>query len=265
MFKINALPLLSIAGKLEQMMTGANACATEGEDLLDELRALWVKDLTQIIKPLKFLQLNVSAAICERIITTYKTKANCKAFYADIKSLSEVFMRELETYLFFHVPSDKADFITQTNLFGQAVADNFPSANLDIEEAGKCIAFGRNTACVFHLMRVMEIGVKTFALGLGILAKIKTAQPSWGEVLRLTNEEIQRQNKGNDPAWTPDKRSFFENIQADLMTVKNAWRNTTMHVENIYDEERAEDIFNAVKGFMRHLAKHLDESGQFTP
>jgi len=38
-----------------------------------------------------------------------------------------------------------------------------------------------------------------------------------------------------------------------------------MHVDKKYTEEEAEDIFSSVKGLMRHLAKHLDETGTFTP
>jgi len=172
---------------------------------------------------------------------------------------------ELSLAHFMQIPSTKATFFQDQALFGQDVSNNFPSTILDIEEAGKCLALSRSTACVFHLMRVVEVGVKAFAQALGVLGAVRTAQPSWGEVLRLTNAEIQAKNKSGDPSWTPEKRGFFENVQADLMTVKNAWRNTTMHVENTYDDERAEDVFNAVKGFMRHLAKHIDESGQFTP
>jgi HEPN domain-containing protein len=180
-------------------------------------------------------------------------------------ALNERIYDALSESMCLQIPPNKAEFYESKHLFGEEVSNNFPSANYDIEEAGKCYAAGRYTACVFHLMRVMEIGVKAVASGLGILTKVRSAQPSWGEVLRLTNDEIQANNKSGAPSWTPEKRGFFENVQADLMTVKNAWRNTTMHVENSYDEERAEDVYNAVKGFMRHLAKHLDESGSFTP
>jgi hypothetical protein len=38
-----------------------------------------------------------------------------------------------------------------------------------------------------------------------------------------------------------------------------------MHADKVYDSERAEDIYNSVRGFMRHLAEHLDEAGNFTP
>ncbi len=41
-------------------------------------------------------------------------------------------------------------------LFGDDVFAKFPDATKDISEAGKCLALGRNTATVFHLMRAME-------------------------------------------------------------------------------------------------------------
>jgi hypothetical protein len=77
--------------------------------------------------------------------------------------------------------------------------------------------------------------------------------------------EIGAQNKAAHPAWLSHQKSFFENIHADLSSVKNAWRNPSMHADKVYDPERAEDIYNAVRGLMRHLAEHLDESGTFMP
>jgi len=185
--------------------------------------------------------------------------------HSEIKALGRIFRDEIDTYKFMFVPPEKQSFYDDQQLFGEEVNNNFPSAIIDIEEAGKCFALSRSTASVFHLMRVVEIGLMAFAQGLGIVGSIKTAQPSWGRVLSLTNTEIQNQNRSPSSSWTAEKRGVFENIQADLMAVKNAWRNPTMHVENIYDEERARDVFNAVRGFMRHLAHHLDESGTFTP
>src|SRR5271170_1621727 len=46
-----------------------------------------------------------------------------------------------------------------------------------------------------------------------------------------------------------------------LDAVRVAWRNTTMHVENKYTQEEAENIFIAVKGFMKKLASRCDENG----
>jgi hypothetical protein len=115
-----------------------------------------------------------------------------------------------------------------------------------------------------HLMRVIEVAVKAVGNALGIIASIKTAQPSWEKVLKAVGDEMERRHQAKDPAW-PSLKPFYEDVYADLRAVKTAWRNPSMHVDKTYDEERAEDIYNAVKGFMRHLATHLDEAGTFTP
>ena len=57
----------------------------------------------------------------------------------------------------------------------------------------------------------------------------------------------------------------FEGLFASLDAVKNPWRNGTMHVENRYSLEEAEDIFAAVKGFMKKLASRCDENGSRRP
>jgi len=41
--------------------------------------------------------------------------------------------------------------------------------------------------------------------------------------------------------------------------VRIAWRNPTMHIENSYSPERAEEILIGVRALMRHLATRLSE------
>ena len=53
-------------------------------------------------------------------------------------------------------------------IFGKDIADKFPNHVGDMLEAGNCFMLGRNTACVFHLMRVMEAAVQGFGTKLGV-------------------------------------------------------------------------------------------------
>ena len=50
---------------------------------------------------------------------------------------------------------------------------NFPAANHEASEAGKCFATARYTACVFHLMRVMEVGVQEFGAVLSVAGEVE--------------------------------------------------------------------------------------------
>jgi hypothetical protein len=67
------------------------------------------------------------------------------------------------------------------DLFGADVATKFATtAAFEIDEAGKCLAVGRHTAAVFHLMRVMEVGVNAASACLRIPDPVKGSERNWG-------------------------------------------------------------------------------------
>ncbi len=148
---------------------------------------------------------------------------------------------------------------------GDAIVDpgvsfNFPSTIFEFDEGAKCIALGRDTAGVFHMMRVLEIGLRALARYLGIEDPIKPASKNWAAMLKLIKDEA-------DVKWQPSKsakikeRIMFDNIYATLDAVRNPWRNSTMHVETIYTPHEAGHIFNCTHFFMQKLADLCDENG----
>jgi hypothetical protein len=158
---------------------------------------------------------------------------------------------------------DQRYYAPSEPLFGSVVAAGFPThVAFEIDEAGKCLALGRPTAAVFHLMRTTEAGVRAIAACLGIPDPVKTAARNWGAVLKTVKEELDRRNAAKPAGWSPGSdRQFFEEVYVSLDAIKNPWRNATMHVENKYTDDEAEHIFVAVKGFMKKLAARCDEDG----
>lgn len=132
--------------------------------------------------------------------------------------------------------------------FGPEVADRFPTAIDDIEGAANCLAFGQGTATVLHLMRVMEVGLKDLAKRLKI-----GYQPDWGAYLREIQQRVGAKRKTKSIRWKRDE-PFFLDVSGDLLTVKQAFRNRTMHVGRKYGSEEAEEIFRGVRSFMQRLA-----------
>ena len=98
---------------------------------------------------------------------------------------------------------------------------------------------GRNTACVFHLMRVMEAAVQGFGTKLGVPLVYDL---EWQTILDRLNPPIKPMNKG-DPL-----RPVYSAIHANLYHVKIAWRNETMHPKATYDEGEALNVINARSG-----------------
>jgi hypothetical protein len=233
--------------------------------LSDEYKDIFITNLQHIADWCEETCLNSVARYARTCLETPRDKLTRKSVEKMLRGMRERLDENLNAASFKFVPPENAELYQTQHPFSQKVADNFPSANYDIEEAAKCYALERHTACVMHLMRVNEIGLRAFGTGLNVMTQIKQAQANWGTVLNIANIEIQRLNKSGDPTWTPEKRAFFEEAHAYLQAVKVAWRNRSMHADQQYDLPRAKRIYEAVRDWMHHMADHLDESGQFTP
>ena len=161
-------------------------------------------------------------------------------------------MLELRGRKFYGPLRHYEQYFEQQELFGKAIFDKFPSANNDIFEAGTCLALERGTACVMHLMRVVEVGLAALAKAVGV-----STQNDWASYVREIDAKLASSMK------IAGARSSLERFYAEAATsidnMRRAWRNPTMHVENSYSPERAEEILAAVRSLMRHLATTLTE------
>jgi hypothetical protein len=160
---------------------------------------------------------------------------------------------ELKGRAVFWVPRRGMAFVAQDQpLFGQAVADAFPSASLDIAEAGMCLGFGRWTACVMHLQRASEVGLKTLAKTVGI-----GQQSDWGAYIRLIEKALDTRAKAAGKR-SPDEE-FYSETSAVFDRLRRAWRNPTMHPDRSYAEEQAGDIYAATKSLLQQLSRRIRE------
>lgn len=160
-------------------------------------------------------------------------------------------------------PKNRRYFEDMLDFAGTEVVRAFPSnAVYEIDEAGKCYAVGRHTACVFHLMRAMEVGIYAVTRCLGIPDPVNGGDRNWGAMLRKLRTELDRRNKAVPASWiNPADANLFDEVYVSLDGVRNVWRNATMHVENKYTAEEAEHILHNVLGFMRKVAGRCDEHG----
>jgi len=191
-------------------------------------------------------------------------KATYQFFSDKIREVDSRLRDELSFVEVYVVDEKRHEYLNPSALpFGMQVLEQFPAAQFEIDEAGKCYAFGRPTATVFHLMRVVEIGVGAIAACLNIPPPVKSGEQNWGAMLKGIREEIERRNKAKPVGWAAanDQRFFAEN-SALLDCVRIAWRNPTMHVANKYTDDEAETILHAVCGFMKNLAIRMNECGE---
>jgi hypothetical protein len=85
----------------------------------------------------------------------------------DLEHLEIDFVQELCDVSLIRVSPERISYFLDdrddTFPFGNAVAVAFPSAKYDIREASNCFALERWPACVFHLMRTLEIALAALA------------------------------------------------------------------------------------------------------
>lgn len=157
---------------------------------------------------------------------------------------------QLTSRQFVHVKPRYVEFHQQKALFGQEVNDCFPIAIDDIQDAGTALALGLGTSCVMHLMRVMEAGLKALAAKLGIDYSV-----SWEAYLGTIEKNISAKRDKKSVEWKRHE-AFYREISGDLLIVKEAWRNPTMHIERRYTQEQAGQVFFAVQALMQRMAQN---------
>ncbi len=191
------------------------------------------------------------AADAARGIAGAQTTDGIKTVVASIK---DAVASGLSRRKFFEPESRYLEYFENPKLFGEQVFAAFPAATDDIVEAGTCLALERATACVMHLMRVAEVGLRSLARSVGL------TQPSndWGSCLRDIKKELAARSAATTDTQTPEEE-FYREAAAQLDQLERAWRNPTMHVDKAYSQPRAEEILLATKAFMTHLATKISE------
>jgi hypothetical protein len=169
-----------------------------------------------------------------------------------VGSVCHILRLELEGRKFLQVQREDL-YSPEWPSFDINVHTRFPTITEEISEAGKCLALRRSTACVMHLMRILEVGLHSLADEMNVPFENK----NWGTIIDQVEKRIREMSSATHGAdWKKDQQ-FYSEAAAHFRILKDAWRNHAMHVHERYSEERAEAIFNSVRAFMQHLATKL--------
>ncbi|HEV3276172.1 MAG TPA: HEPN domain-containing protein [Terriglobia bacterium] len=180
----------------------------------------------------------------------------------EVRTFREALEDEIKQRSFLYVPSKNEAYFEQDYLFGEEVSTKFYNTSVDIKEAGNCFALELYTACVFHLMRVLEHGLKALAVYVGV----PPSQTDWGHIIEAIEDEIEKMGGIKKTEWPsekwPDKAetlNFCSKAAIQFRYFKNAWRNYAMHAQEEYGATEAEQIMEHVRVFMKELSERLSE------
>lgn len=232
-----------LIGRLQKDFSKRNP-GQKFEALKDEHPAIDVHQ--SIVKRCAEIGLKVSSKCGESIVRELKEGYTSGEFSKDLEQLENTIRWEMEDKLFMYIPPDRAERYDEPELLGTAVSAKFPAIQYDIVEAGNCFACGRSTATVFHLMRIMEVGLQAFGTKLGVPL---VDEKVWQVILDGINAAIKK--------LPPKDAATVELSQmaANLYSVKLAWRNEVMHPKETYTLEEADNLIRQVKIFMEQLVK----------
>lgn len=208
------------------------------------------------------IQLKITAKWIAQALDVIKDGVLLSEIRRHIWGIMETVEKEMDGRLFLYVPDTRSEFYHggANEILTKDTLKAFNLLDRDARESGNAYACGLYTACVFHLMRVMELGLRATAKSLCITLG---DNPNWSGVLKkFEREEIQKNPAANNH-WMANQE-FYQSVRSTLCAVKDAWRNTTMHIDRHYDETEAEEVVIAVRGFMRHLSTHVNQEGVWT-
>ena len=204
---VNASTVLHY-GKGSKFPNGVNASTRE--------------EITEQIEPLVARLAGDEFLLCrraaERLLETLQTERDPIKIASVVNDLRRRLLDQSESMESIWLsPSERELFAPQTPLFGDEFAAKFASAGVfELDEAAKCLALGRATAAVFHLMRVMEVGIRATAHCLGAPDPTRAGDRNWGPILRNIKVELDARG-GQKPTktWKAGDREFFEGAYAN--------------------------------------------------
>lgn len=132
--------------------------------------------------------------------------------------------------------------------------DAFPDTANDVGHAGACYALEQPSACVFHLMRAAEHGVRALHTSLGLTKDIEKC--TWGDILTPCENELRKVPADRVADWR-DHDAFFREVVLNLRALQKTVRDPTMHVQKVYEMDEALAIYNATRAFMLQAAQIL--------
>src|SRR5438552_5316442 len=127
-------------------------------------------------------------------------KLSTDTMVREMQGIKVSFNIALQKAKFAYLPAPDNRYFENDKLFGDAVYDYFDEARQDVKDAGNCLAASLPSACVYHLMRVAEAGLRRLAKKLKVRLFDKgkpqlIEYATWEKVLERIRSKIDENRK----------------------------------------------------------------------
>jgi hypothetical protein len=190
------------------------------------------------------------------------TQINWGDLFESLKRLCEEINVGIGRECFFHYKRDRAILLFRTEQEWDKIIKAFPSTKQEILFGVDAYAFENNSACVFHMSRVAEIGLRALAKerGLKVIRKhIPIEWGTWGDILKALDEKVVDITKQSNGPQKDKAFEFYKTVLSDLRAIQGL-RDRTMHFRDNYDQGETQSAMFRTKSLMTMLASKLSES-----
>jgi len=225
---------------ISQSIESVSHCVKACETLLGGLKCIHINDAAKRLEywpktnPLRWNELNTRA-----------------------RALRDNIQSELKGYLYYQYPKAQGEKLRAWKEEWKAALGAFPRIRADAFDATDCYGMGKNTACVFHCMRVLEIGLRALAENVGLKFDVQ----QWKNIIDEIEREIEKIRDNGLPGVTKaDKDArlqFLSEAAKEFFYFKDGWRNYVSHNRMTSDEFDALRTLEHVRSFMNHLSEQL--------
>ena len=176
-----------------------------------------------------------------------------------LTTLLEVMEDELRRRVFLFMPPQNEWLFREPEKWWTKTVPAFPSAKHDALEACRCYAVGCNTACVFHCMGVLQVGLYAMAVDLKVPFKHSIELVKWNGVISGIERQIEPLRDMRKSDKRDEMLSFFSECASQFRYFKDAWRNHVAHMRKDYSAGEAWQTLGHVRDFMEKLSTQLHE------
>jgi hypothetical protein len=152
-------------------------------------------------------------------------------------------------------------------LFSERAVRAFPSAYMDIVEAGRCLALNRNNASIYHLMQVAEIGLRVLAWDRRAeVIKWKKTIPlefsQWGDmIVAIRKQKDLIDNWPRSKAVKEAANRYYMRAIFEVESFNEIFRKHISHARGeLYEPDTAISCWGHVYRFMDMLSERMSET-----
>jgi hypothetical protein len=235
----------------------------DASSLLAEVdRKRLINQLNFITRECRKLNLGNAENRLSRIYTLIHTRREipCGTIVNELQILEQSIEDDIQTEYFYHYQHARGILTFRIPDDWRATIAAFPSTRQEIEAAVDCYAMEHNAACVFHLMRVAEIGMRGLARERSVsFPKHPLEWAEWENIIDQIDSKAKAATAGMPRGLQRDAaRAFYSDAVAQLRAFKET-RNRIMHMRGSFDELDAQRSTNQVRDFMNGLSAKLGE------